>query len=74
MSLFDQLTQREEEILALVANGCENKAIARALNISVFTVQTHIRNLCGRLGVHNRTQAASVYWRRLAQSRMANNT
>jgi len=74
MRLFDQLTRREEEILALVANGCENKAIACALNISVFTVHAHIRNLFERLSVHNRTQAASVYWQRLAQSQMMQST
>lgn len=74
MRLFDQLTAREQEILALVANGYENKAIACQLQISVFTVQTHIRNLFERLGVQNRTQAASLYWQHSVYSRTAENT
>lgn len=74
MRLFDQLTQREEEILILVASGRENKAIANTLNISVFTVQTHIHNLFERLGVQNRTQAASLYWQHSVYSRTAENT
>jgi two-component system, NarL family, response regulator LiaR len=62
MRLFHQLTEREEEILALVANGYENKTIAQELHISVFTVQTHLQNLFEHLGVRNRTEAASKYW------------
>lgn len=62
MHLFDKLTEREKQILRLVAQGHENKAIARELNISVFTVQNHIQNLFECLRVHNRTEAASVYW------------
>ena len=64
MALFDQLTPREEEILALVANGWENKAIACELKISVFTVQNHLQNIFERLEVQNRTQASSKYWRK----------
>src|SRR5262245_59514662 len=66
MLLFDQLTRREEEILALVANGYQNIAIAHTLDISVYTVQNHLQNLFKRLGVRNRTQAASKYWQRVA--------
>ncbi len=74
MRLLNQLTEREEEILALVANGYENKAIASELRISVFTVQNHMQNLFERLGVQNRTQAASQYWQQLADSRMNQNS
>jgi len=74
MPILDQLTAREQEILALVANGYENKAIACQLQISVFTVQTHIRNLFERLGVQNRTQAARLCWQHLPQSQMVQNT
>lgn len=73
MQLFDQLTAREQEILALVAKGYENKVIAFQLHISVFTVQNHLQNLYLRLGVQNRTQAASRYWQKLAQSQIAEN-
>lgn len=74
MRLHDQLTAREQEILALVAKGYENKAIACQLQISVFTVQTHVRNLFERLGVQNRTQAARLYWQHLAQTGAGQNT
>ncbi len=68
MRLFTQLTAREEEILQLVAKGHENKAIANDLKLSVFTVQNHIQNMFERLGVHNRTEAASHYWQQTAHA------
>ncbi len=74
MRLFDNLTEREEEILALVASGCENKAIASALGISRFTVQNHVQNLFERLNVQNRTEAASEYWQRLARAEFRQNS
>ena len=67
MRRIEQLTTREREILAFVANGYGNKEIACLLNISVFTVQTHMQNLFAELGVQNRTQAASLYWQYHAQ-------
>jgi DNA-binding NarL/FixJ family response regulator len=73
MRLFENLTSREEEILALVANGRENKAIASTLCISVFTVQNHMQSLFERLDVRNRTEAASKYWQRVAQSQLRQN-
>ncbi len=74
MRLFDNLTEWEEEVLALVAGGRENKAIASTLSISVFTVQNHIQNLLERLDVQNRTEAASLYWQRLARSKFRQNS
>jgi len=50
------LTSREIEILTLVAEGKSNKEIAKLLNISIRTVQTHRFNLMKKLGVHDRTQ------------------
>lgn len=70
MRRFDQLTAREQEILVLVANGCENKEIASRLHISVFTVQTHLQNMYLLLGVQNRTQAARFYWQNQVQAGM----
>lgn len=74
MHLFNNLTKREEEVLALVADGRENKAIASTLCISVFTVQNHMQNLFGRLDVRNRTEAASKYWQQIAQSQFRQNS
>ncbi len=61
--LMSQLTSREEEVLALVADGLSNRQISHVLHISVYTVQNHVQNLIQKLSVKNRTQAASVYSR-----------
>ncbi|HTV01668.1 MAG TPA: response regulator transcription factor [Luteitalea sp.] len=49
---FDQLTQREKQVLQLIAHGKSNKEIASLLNLSVNTVAVHRANLMGTLGVH----------------------
>jgi len=53
-----ELTEREREVLVLVATGLANKQIARRLGIAEKTVKTHLTNLFQRLGVADRTQAA----------------
>jgi DNA-binding NarL/FixJ family response regulator len=55
----DGLTQREMELLRLMAEGMSNKAIAQRLSISENTVKYHIRNILQKLGVQNRTQAVA---------------
>ncbi len=60
----DQLTEREEGVLALLAEGRSNGEIARALRMSPNTVKFHLRNLYSKLGVTNRTQAAAHFHRR----------
>lgn len=55
---LDNLSQRQREILVLLANGESNKEISRALNISAGTVKAHLESLYRRLDVKNRTQAA----------------
>ena len=52
------LTDRETEVLRLVARGRANKEIARELQIGEQTVKTHVSNVLGKLGVQSRTQAA----------------
>lgn len=54
----DNLTDREVEVLRLVAQGVTNKEIARTLNISEGTVKNHISSILSRLGLRDRTQAA----------------
>jgi DNA-binding NarL/FixJ family response regulator len=55
-----RLTQREKEVLALLAEGADNEAIARALVISPQTARTHIQNILGKLNVHSRLEAAAI--------------
>jgi LuxR family maltose regulon positive regulatory protein len=58
------LTEREESVLALVAEGKSNAQIAAVLTLSENTVKFHLRNLFAKLGVANRTEAAAKYHQR----------
>ncbi len=54
----ETLTDRETEVLRLLAGGYANKEIARELVIGEKTVKTHVSNILAKLGVQSRTQAA----------------
>lgn len=54
------LTDREREVLHLLAAGAANKQIARRLNISVHTVERHVSNVYAKLGVRSRSQATAM--------------
>lgn len=56
--LVEPLSQRELEILALVAEGASNKEIAAELFIAEGTVKNHVTNILSKMGVRDRTQAA----------------
>jgi LuxR family transcriptional regulator, maltose regulon positive regulatory protein len=58
-TLPERLTPREQEVLALVAAGLTNGQIAAQLVISVETAKKHVGNLCAKLCVSNRTEAAA---------------
>lgn len=59
-SVTDSLTDREREILSLLAQGLSNKMIAAQLYLSVRTVEGHLVSIYERLGVHSRTEAMLV--------------
>lgn len=59
-SVIESLTEREREILALLAQGSSNKMIAVKLYLSVRTVEGHLANIYARLGVHSRTEAMLI--------------
>lgn len=54
------LTEREREVLALVAEGLSNAAIAERLVVSVHTVRNHIASLSAKLGAHSKLEALSI--------------
>ena len=57
-TLSAPLTQREKEVLSYLSRGVPNKEIADKLGLQVVTVKLHVRGICRKLGVKNRTQAA----------------
>lgn len=56
-TLIEPLTDREMQVLQLLADGLSNSEIAQRLFISLPTVKSHTRNIYGKLGVHNRKEA-----------------
>ena len=56
--LIEPLSQRELEVLQLIAEGLSNREIASKLYVSLNTVKGHTRHIYGKLGVNNRTQAS----------------
>jgi two-component system, NarL family, response regulator LiaR len=63
------LTERESELLALLPSGMTNQELAAQLYVSENTIKTQLRHLYTKLGVHNRTQAATLADRDLLETR-----
>ncbi len=59
-SVIEGLSDREHEILDLLAQGLSNKMIAARLYLSVRTVEGHLANIYSQLGVHSRTEAMLI--------------
>lgn len=55
--LIETLTEREHDVLALVADGQSNRQVATALGISEHTVKFHLASIFGKLGASTRTEA-----------------
>jgi NarL family two-component system response regulator LiaR len=63
MASFAQLSEREREVLHLIAEGLSNAGIAKRLVLSEKTVKSHVRNILGKLHLADRTQVAIFAWR-----------
>jgi len=53
------MTKREREVIGLIGDGLSNKEIAQRLNISTFTVKSHIHNIMEKLTLHTRLEIAN---------------
>jgi DNA-binding NarL/FixJ family response regulator len=62
MQLFAPLTEREEDVLRVVARGRSNAEIMSELHISLGTVKTHLSSLQNKIGVRNRVELAAFAW------------
>ena len=60
---FTELSDREMEVLRLIAAGANNSSIAQQLTISEKTVKSHVSNILSKLHLADRTQAAVLAWR-----------
>jgi two-component system response regulator DevR len=58
-AMLDSLTSRERQILALMAQGADNRAVAGLLHISYATVRTHVRSILLKLGARSRLEAVA---------------
>jgi DNA-binding NarL/FixJ family response regulator len=60
---IDPLTEREREVLRLLARGSSNKEIMQTLHITEATVKAHVRHILSKLGAQSRTQAILIAMR-----------
>ena len=58
----DRLTPREREILRTLAAGASTVEVAEAFGISPLTVQSHVKNILAKLGVHSKVEAVRIAW------------
>jgi DNA-binding NarL/FixJ family response regulator len=56
-----RMTKREREIIVLIADGMSNKEIAQRLNLSTYTVKSHVHNILEKMALHSRLQIATHF-------------
>jgi DNA-binding NarL/FixJ family response regulator len=59
-----RMTKREREIIVLIAEGMSNKEIAQRLNLSTYTVKSHVHNILEKMALHSRLQIATHFQRK----------
>lgn len=68
MNASPELTERESEILALVARGQSTPQVARQLQISENTLKSHRKSIYAKARVHKRSDAVDWYWANLTRN------
>jgi len=58
-----RMTKREREIVVLIAEGLSNKEIAQRLNLSTYTVKSHVHNILEKMALHSRLEIATYSYR-----------
>lgn len=56
-----RMTKREREVIGLIADGMSNKEIAQRLNLSTYTVKSHVHNILEKMALHSRLQIATHF-------------
>jgi DNA-binding NarL/FixJ family response regulator len=56
-----RMTKREREIIVLIAEGLSNKEIAQRLNLSTYTIKSHVHNILEKMALHSRLQIATHF-------------
>ncbi len=64
---FDDLTQRETEVLELIAQGKTSKQIAESLRVSVHTIGNHRKHICRKLRLHTTAELVAFAVRKLPE-------
>lgn len=59
-NLWRKLTARQVQIAMLVAAGKQSKQVAKELGLSRYTVESHLKNIYGKLQIHSRTELTNV--------------
>lgn len=62
------LSERERQVLRLIAEGHTDAEIAHTLTISVYTVQNHVKSILRKLEARNRTHATTIYGRMVGKN------
>ncbi len=65
----DGLTQREREVLGLIAHGHTSKQVAERLAVSIHTVSNHRKHICRKLSLHSTAELVAFAARNMANSR-----
>jgi len=64
-----ELTDRERQVVLLIASGLSNREIGHRLDVSESTVKVHLRHIFVKLGIHNRTALAALAARSLERDK-----